>query len=788
VQRASALSLLAPLRAHAPFDEMEPEALQFLSSHVAIAYYPRGTLIVGPEAGPVDRLYIVKQGRVAADGVLGEGECFPVGALIGRRATTHDYRAEADTFCWELPADHFHALLERSARFREFCTSHLAALLGRAHARLRAEAGAAVLEGAGMLAPLNSVLRRAPVSCPPEAPLHEVTQRMHEARIGSMLIVDAGGVPVGIFTNVDVLRTAAARIAQETPIGELMSRDPVALEEEATLADAALAMARHGIRHVIVTRDGRVAGVVSERDLFALQRIGLRRTAGRIHSAQAPAELAAAGADIRRLAHQLLAQGVGAETLTAMVSALNDALTRRMIELAARSLRLPAAWCWLALGSEGRMEQTFVTDQDNALIYAGEQGALLELADEVNRGLDAAGFPLCRGGIMARNPRWCLSAREWRAVFDGWIRNNELDPQQRSRSAAALEHLLRFAAAGRRCPVGGRAACRGTRADARHAELLPRDGGHRACHPAAARPDRRFRRRRARPQAARRTSVRGRRARPGARRRLRRDRHRGAAARRGRARRGGCVLLRPVAAAAARVEQRAGRRAEPHRAARAEGSLPPGRRPAGPPAARLPAMKWFRRTALAQARWVVIDCETSGLDAARDRLLSVGAVRVAGSRIELGGSLHAFVRQALPSAPENILVHGITGDAQLAGRPVEEVREELQRLVGEGIPVAFHARFDETVLRRHGLRLRRNWVDLATLCPALFPRHSPRGSSLDHWLAAFDIPPDGRHDALGDAFAAAQLLLVALKEADRQRIRSLEALLKLQRDIRWTGS
>ena len=73
------------------------------------------------------------------------------------------------------------------------------------------------------------------------------------------------------------------------------------------------------------------------------------------------------------------------------------------------------------------MEQTLVTDQDNALIMEGEKEAFLAFADQVNRDLDACGFPLCKGDIMARNPRWCLTLQEWRAVFDGWIRNN--DPQ-----------------------------------------------------------------------------------------------------------------------------------------------------------------------------------------------------------------------------------------------------------------------------------------------------------------------------------------------------------------------
>src|SRR5687768_7022785 len=115
--------LTAPLRAHAPFDELEPEAFDYLSRRLQLAYHARGALIVGPQSGPVGRMYIVKQGAVrgsggAADVVLGPGESFPLGALVGRRATVYDYRAEADSFCWELAAEHFHALMEKSPRFR----------------------------------------------------------------------------------------------------------------------------------------------------------------------------------------------------------------------------------------------------------------------------------------------------------------------------------------------------------------------------------------------------------------------------------------------------------------------------------------------------------------------------------------------------------------------------------------------------------------------------------------------------------------------------------------------
>ncbi|HWM42657.1 MAG TPA: DUF294 nucleotidyltransferase-like domain-containing protein [Burkholderiales bacterium] len=424
--------LIASLKAHPPFDEMEPEALGFLGRHLELSYYPRGQVAVGPESGAVDRLYIVKQGAVrgsggAADMVLGPGECFPLGALIGRRATVYTYRAEKDSFCWELPAERFHELVERSARFRAFSTEHLAQLVERSHRALRAEAADSALDGAGMLAPLKSVLRRSPVSCMEDFPLGEAIKRMHAERVGSIVVVDAANVPVGIFTTVDLLETAAAQASPGTGITQHMTPRPFALEEEATLADAALAMARHGFRHVVVTRDGKLAGVVSERDLFTLQRLGLRRTTERIRAATELAQLVEAARDIRSLARQLLAQGVAAAPLTAMISALNDTLTRRVIGLVQAKRALPGAWCWLALGSEGRMEQTLITDQDNALIIETEKEAFLAFADQVNRDLDACGFPLCKGDIMARNPRWCLRLGDWRGVFDGWIRNN--DPQ-----------------------------------------------------------------------------------------------------------------------------------------------------------------------------------------------------------------------------------------------------------------------------------------------------------------------------------------------------------------------
>lgn len=430
----------AALRIYPPFDQMGSKSLGLLASRLQLAYYPRGAIVVAPESGVAQRLHILKQGRVrggaaaatpgSVDVVMGPGECFPLGALVGRRATVYTYRADEDCFCWELPAEDFEKVMARSARFRAFCTSHLAALVAQSHQALRTDVGEGL--AGSMLRPLREIIARAPVSCAPDTPVREVLRSMHDLRIGSMVIADGEGVPQGILTTLDVLnRIALPQADVGAPVSSVMSRDVVSLEQEAPVVDAALAMVRHGIRHVVVTRDGRVAGVVSERDLFGMQRTSLRRIVERVKAAAAVPQLAEAAAEVRSLGRALLAQGVAAEQLTQMICALNDSIAQRVIELAAPKHALRGAWCWLALGSEGRLEQTLATDQDNALIFeTGDEveaarARFIAFAAEVNLALDACGFPLCKGGIMARNPKWCLSLEEWRAVFLGWMRNPE---------------------------------------------------------------------------------------------------------------------------------------------------------------------------------------------------------------------------------------------------------------------------------------------------------------------------------------------------------------------------
>ena len=439
---ASQLSFFA---AHAPFDRMEPAHLLWMLERMQIAYYAQGEVIISPEQGVAERFLVIKQGMVqgeqnVADASesdtwleLSEGECFPLGALLAHRPVVSVYRAGKDTFCYELPVEDFHALLGLSSPFRDFCTRRIANLLEHSKQVIQAQYTQSSTGQQSLTSPLSAIIRRAPITCAPQTSVREVLQKMQKSRIGSMVAVDDAGRPLGILTLPDVLaRIALPQIDLDQTVINVMTTQLTTLPPQAMAHEAALVMAKQGFRHVLVVENERLVGLVSEKDLFALQRVGLRQIGSTIRHAQTVEELQQSAADIRSMAHNMMAQGVAAEQLTQFISTFNDLLTVRIIELEFAASNLGKAGdglCWLALGSEGRFEQTLSTDQDNALIFTVPEGMtadkmraqMLPVARRINETLALCGFPLCRGNVMASNPQWCLSLEEWRGVFLNWI-------------------------------------------------------------------------------------------------------------------------------------------------------------------------------------------------------------------------------------------------------------------------------------------------------------------------------------------------------------------------------
>jgi DNA polymerase-3 subunit epsilon len=190
------------------------------------------------------------------------------------------------------------------------------------------------------------------------------------------------------------------------------------------------------------------------------------------------------------------------------------------------------------------------------------------------------------------------------------------------------------------------------------------------------------------------------------------------------------------------------------------------------------------------ARFVAMDLETTGPNMHADRIISIGGVAVTGRTVRHQDAFEVVVRQDHESRVDNILIHQIGGQEQRAGEePIGALLSFLEFLDGS-IAVAFRAEFDATVMRRElhewlGIRTRLRFLDLAVVLAALFP-NTPN-DSLDDWTAYFKLPPIGRHHAIADAYANAQLLLLALEQAQRLGLMTAGDLLDLEKSQRWLG-
>ncbi len=414
---------------------------EHLLANAKVSYHgPRETLIAANSKA--DECWIVVSGRVRGergdDKSIGAleltvGEMFPIGALLTARPVISHFFAEDEVFALRVPAKDFLATIDRSHTLADFCDRRLTYLLERSRKALQASYAAEGSAEQQLPRVLSNLIRREPIKASISTSTKEALIAMQSRAIGSIVVVDFANKPVGIFTERDVIpRIVLSGANIDAPITTVATSPVSTLPETATAVDAALLMAERGFRHVVVVDDsGALKGVVSERDLFALQRHTLTGVSGAIARANSLAQLAVCANDARQLARNLIAQGVESLTMTRFVSRLNDQIAQRLISMAAKNHGIREHdICWIALGSEGRHEQTISTDQDNALIIG--EGAdrdvsgvnrsdVAAFAKEVNESLAQCGFPLCKGNIMASNPELALDARAWEARFAEWI-------------------------------------------------------------------------------------------------------------------------------------------------------------------------------------------------------------------------------------------------------------------------------------------------------------------------------------------------------------------------------
>jgi CBS domain-containing protein len=401
------------LRSIPPFDRISQPLFDGAARSLEVGFHATGTPLVRAGGEPLRHLYVIRKGavRLERDGqtldVLEEGEVFGYTSLITGKATL-DATVEEDLLAYRLPRAEFDGLLADAA----FAAHFAVGLADRLRTSL--ERSPVATFQADLSQEVGGLVRRAAVWIAGDATVADAAEVMRAEGISSVLV---RGDPPGIVTDRDFrTRVLAEGRGPDAPLREVTSRPVYTVVAATPVHEAWKALLDAGVHHLAVERDGAIVGVLSSSDLLRCSAQGPVSVLRSVERLAGRESLPGYARRVAEMASALLAGGLDADTIGGFVARLNDALVRRILAWAEAALGpAPAPFAWLVFGSEGRMEQTLVTDQDNALAYAdaGEphRSWYRALAERVNDDLELAGFPRCAGGRMAR--RWHQSASAW---------------------------------------------------------------------------------------------------------------------------------------------------------------------------------------------------------------------------------------------------------------------------------------------------------------------------------------------------------------------------------------
>ncbi len=366
---------------------------------------------------PLDGIFLIESGSVeitdrngALVSALGRGNSFGERGLMRDGLAATSAKVVEPGVILMLPAAEFRRLMDRPAFSRFF---------RRGRGQGRGGSDIATMKVADLLT-------RAPLSCAPDMPISQAAALMREHRVSSLGVIEAGRL-IGLVTVRDMSnRVVAAGLSAEHPVREIMTAEPVTLRSDAIGYDVLHMMLEHGIGHLPVVEGETFAGMITQTDLTRIQAVSSAVLIRDVARAESVAAMAAVTARIPELLVQLVAAHQRHEIVTRLITDIADAVTRRLLRMAEDRLGPPPApYLWAACGSQGRQEQTGVSDQDNCLILsdgtAPDDPYFTELARFVTDGLNECGYVYCPGDMMASNPRWRQPRSTWREYFRGWI-------------------------------------------------------------------------------------------------------------------------------------------------------------------------------------------------------------------------------------------------------------------------------------------------------------------------------------------------------------------------------
>ncbi|MBT8092346.1 MAG: CBS domain-containing protein [Gammaproteobacteria bacterium] len=407
------------------FDKLEDAEIGLAAKSIEIAYFRKGDDIL--TIGNMNHyLHIVRSGAVEllneSDEMmtrLAEGECFGFPSLMNSAPIRNHSIAIEDTLIYHLKGEAFSQLRRRNTHFDTWFIRALSD-------RLLSQPQATSFRGVSGTS-VRSMIGRPPVTIDRTASVRLTAEKMVAERVSAMLITDQSDV-CGIVTDRDIRARVVARgVSGDAPVTEIMSPSPITLDAEAHAYEAALVMMRHHIHHLPITSDDKLIGMIARSDfmrletehpLYLVSDIGRQTTAAGVVAA------------CKRLPGLIIGQiesDANGEQLGRFITTITDTITRQLLRIAESDLgEPPCDYAWVAMGSQGRSEQSAHSDQDNALLLAdvatkADDEYFAAMAKVVNDGLDACGYVYCPGDVMASNPKWRKPLKQWKKYFHRWI-------------------------------------------------------------------------------------------------------------------------------------------------------------------------------------------------------------------------------------------------------------------------------------------------------------------------------------------------------------------------------
>ena len=423
-----------------PYDSLTQDELTSVAKSFRSRDVSKGDEIFAVDA-VLDGLMLIERGEVEIRDTTGEivsilhaSDSFGERDLLRDAKATTSAHARTDATLLILPKSDFEKTFEGNPSFHRFFDRSAPASPRKSDvATQRVEA----------------LMAASPVSVAADATLCEAAKLMRDRNVSCLCVVD-GDRLTGILTTGDVTERAMAEgLSGDAPVSQIMTPDPIDLAPSALGSDVLNVMLERGIGHLPITDNGKLVGIVTQTDLTRFQAVSSARLVGEIARATDAQAIAQVTQNIPQLLAQLVAAGNRHEVVTRLITDITDAATRRLLKLAEAKLgEPPVPYLWLACGSQGRQEQTGVSDQDNCLFLSDDatdehDAYFAALAEFVSDGLDTAGYFYCPGDMMATNPRWRQPVRVWREYFRGWIDN----PDPMAQMLASVMYDLR--------PIGG---------------------------------------------------------------------------------------------------------------------------------------------------------------------------------------------------------------------------------------------------------------------------------------------------------------------------------------------